>query len=163
MARAVKRHLKVGATPHLDENKLIVRMHETDAPEGVKWGNYISLSANQNRIACKVLSNAMAEVKPPREHQISVNKHLKSKLHIKPGTTVDFYIKKASPLTYSKCWESQSYWPWQPPSRRSTSWYGSRGLTQIVFSIALRPARLDRLPTRMRPRLCILDRQGDVS
>jgi hypothetical protein len=98
MARAVKRHLKVGATPHLDENKLIVRMHETDAPEGVKWGNYISLSANQNRIACKVLSNAMAEVKPPREHQISVNKHLKSKLHIKPGTTVDFYIKKASPL-----------------------------------------------------------------
>ena len=73
-------------------------MHETDTPEGIKWGNYISLSANKRKITCKVLSNAMAEIRKPREHQISINKHLKSRLNIKSGATVDFYVKKASRL-----------------------------------------------------------------
>ena len=98
MARAVKRHFKIGATPHLDENELIVRMHESDRPEGTKWGNYISLSANKKRITCKLHSNAMAEIKQPRTNQISINKHLKSRLDIKAGTTVAFYMKRASSL-----------------------------------------------------------------
>ena len=96
MARPVKRHLKIGATPHLDEEELIVRMHENDIPAGIRWGNYIRLSANKKHVACKLQSNAMAEIKAPRVHQISINKHLKNKLGVKPGATVDFYISKAS-------------------------------------------------------------------
>lgn len=96
MARPVKRHLKIGATPHLDEGELFVRMHKDDVPKDMKWGNYIRLSANKSSITCKVLSNAMAEIKPPRAHQISINKHLKDILGVKPGTTANFYISKAS-------------------------------------------------------------------
>jgi hypothetical protein len=98
MARGVKRHLKVAATPQLDESELIVRMHETDLPGSTRWGRYLTLWANQRKISCKVHSISVVEVKAPREHKISINKHLKSKLDIKPGTTVDFYIKKASRL-----------------------------------------------------------------
>ena len=117
MAQAVKRHLKVGATPHLDENVLIVRMHESDMPEGIKWGNYISLSANKKRIACKLYNNAMAEIKEPRAHQISINKHLKSRLDIKAGTTVAFYMKRASPLKAS--YYAMRYHPDQGRRRRA--------------------------------------------
>lgn len=98
MARPVKRHLMIGAVPYLDETELLVRMHEEDVPRGVKWGRYIHMSANDSHITAKVFSNAMAEIEKPRMHQISLNKHLRDRLEVKPGTTVDFYLSKASRL-----------------------------------------------------------------
>lgn len=98
MARPVKRHLKIGATPHLDENELFVRMHDDDIPKGVVWGRYIHVSTNNKRISCRVLSNAMAEIKAPRAHQISINKHLRDILEVKQGTNANFYVSKASRL-----------------------------------------------------------------
>jgi len=98
MARPVKRHLMIGAVPELDETGLLVRMHEEDVPRGVKWGNYIHLSANNSHVTARVFSNAMAEIEKPRTHQISLNKHLKDRLGVQPGMTVDFYLSKASRL-----------------------------------------------------------------
>jgi hypothetical protein len=98
MARAVKRHLKIGAVPHLDETELLVRMHESDLPQGMKWGKWIHIRAFDDHITAKVYSNAMVEIKQPRAHQISVNKYLRDKLGVRPGVTVDFYLRKASPL-----------------------------------------------------------------
>ncbi len=98
MARSVKRHLKVGGVPQIDETELRIRMHDSDIPQGAKWGKWIHLRAYDDHITARVYSNAMAEIQQPRAHQISINKHLRDKLGLKPGATVDFYVKKASGL-----------------------------------------------------------------
>ena len=98
MKQQVKRHLKIGATPHLDEEWLIIRMHEINLPQGLNFGDYIRVTINNKCVVGRLSSNAMAEIKHPREHQISLNKHLRQILGIKPGITGDFYVSKATSL-----------------------------------------------------------------
>ena len=95
MSRTIKRHLKVGDVPEFDEDFLIVRMHSEDMPKGIKWNNYIHLSTNNAKIACKVRTSDMAEISHPRIHKISINRKLRETLGIKSGLTYDFYIQKA--------------------------------------------------------------------
>lgn len=134
MARPVKRHLKVGATPHLDEERLFIRMHEDDVPEGIKWGNYVRVSTNEACVAGKILSNAMAEIKQPRIHQISLNRHLKEILGVKPGATADFYISKAA------FWKAPYYTIRYHPSsavRKRTLWRTFGVITAVVAVIVV--------------------------
>lgn len=98
MRKPVKRHLVVGATPHLDEDWLIIRMHENDLPQGLKFGKYIRVKLGNKTVVAKLRSNAMAEIKEPRVHQISLNKRLKQILAVKTGVTGDFYLSKATSL-----------------------------------------------------------------
>ncbi len=109
-------------------------MHEDDIPKGIKWGRYIHLSTNDNRVTCKVLSNAMAEIKPPRAHQISINKHLKDILGVKQGTTGNFYISKAS------FWKRSLYIIRYHPDaavRRRAFWKTSGVFAAVIIVITL--------------------------
>ncbi len=98
MGKPVKRHLTIGATPHLDEDWLIIRMHESDLPQGIKFGNYLRVTLGNKTVVGKLRNNAMAEIKEPRVHQISLNKRLKQILAVKAGVTGDFYLSKATSL-----------------------------------------------------------------
>ena len=103
MSRPIKRHLKVGGSPQDDEGMLVVRMHPDDLPKGIKWNNYIHLSAKSSKISCRVRNNEMAEVPHPRVHQININRKLRDRLGIKSGTVYDFWVSKAP------FWKAPSY------------------------------------------------------
>ncbi|UCC59536.1 MAG: hypothetical protein JSV02_07205 [Dehalococcoidia bacterium] len=95
MAHRIKKHLKVGNGPAVDEGSLTIRMHPEDLPRGIKWGRYIHLRVKNAKLTCKVRNNEMVEVPQPRLHQININNELMDFLGLKSGTIYDFYITKA--------------------------------------------------------------------
>ena len=90
-------YLRVRDAPIDDYERLVVRMHRTDKPKDIKWGDYISISLDEfHWIACKLEPSGESGV-----GKIYINTRLRGLLNrdviggIRVEDPHDFYIKRA--------------------------------------------------------------------
>ena len=101
MSRTNELFLRVRDAPVADYDELVIRIHNTDKPEDINWGDYINISLDRrNWIACKLAEAGEAGIS-----KIYINSHLRGIINrhavgiqgVRLEVPCQLYIRKASP------------------------------------------------------------------
>ena len=100
MSRTNRLFLRVRDAPVSDYDELVIRIHKTDKPQDIRWGDYINISLNgKNWITCQLERSGDTGM-----GRIYINSHLRGFLNryalgiqgVRLEIPCDFYIRKAS-------------------------------------------------------------------
>ena len=100
MPKTYELYLRVKEADEADFDKSLIRIHETNKPQDIKWGDYIDISLDKkNWVICKL--EPAGDIGIGRIH---IGIHLRASLNkdnigtqiAKLGVPCNFYIRKAA-------------------------------------------------------------------
>ncbi|MFC1911696.1 hypothetical protein ACFLXG_00860 [Chloroflexota bacterium] len=138
MPQTSQLYLRVRDAPIDDYDRLVVRMHKTDKPKGIKWGDYINVSLDRfHWIACQLEQAGESGL-----GKIYINPRLRGFLNrdvvggIRVEDPHDFYIKRAP--YWKEPFYIMSYHPNDSlRTRMRVKIYGAIGITVIIVATVL--------------------------
>ena len=138
MPQTSQLYLRVRDAPIDDYERLVVRMHMTDKPKDIRWGDYISISLDEfHWIACKLEPAGESGV-----GKIYINTRLRGLLNrdviggIRVEDPHDFYIKRAP--SWKEPFYIMSYHPNDSlRAKTRVKIYGTIGAIIIIVAVVL--------------------------
>jgi len=138
MPQTSQLYLRVRDASIDDYERLVVRMHKTDKPKDIKWGDYINVSLDGfHWIACKLEQAGESGV-----GKIYINTRLRGLLNrdviggIRVEDPHDFYIKRAP--AWKEPFYIMSYHPNDSlRTKTRVKIYGTTGVTVIIIAAVL--------------------------
>ena len=138
MPQTSQLYLRVRDAPIDDYERLVVRMHMTDKPKDIRWGDYISISLDEfHWIACKLEQAGESGV-----GKIYINTRLRGLLNrdviggIRVEDPHDFYIKRAP--SWKEPFYIMSYHPNDSlRAKTRVKIYGIIGAIIIIVAVVL--------------------------
>ena len=101
MSQIYELYLRVGEADEADYGRPVIRIHKTDQPEGLRWGDKVNISLDKkNWVTCKLEPAGDIGI-----GKIYISIHLRGLVNkdthgipiAKVGVPCNFYIRKASP------------------------------------------------------------------
>ena len=100
MSKTYELYLRVKEADEADFNKSLVRIHETNKPQEIPWGNYIDISLDKkNWVTCKLEpagDTGIGHIYLDVHTRGLINRHTLSIPIAKRNELCDFYIRKAT-------------------------------------------------------------------